>query len=136
MPRGGLTMRCVAAFWYTRVIRGGPRLLFRLAVVLAFVVLTMWTLDDMSRAVFDTARNSDLWPWKHVEAGNIEGGLRIVVFGESDFTMAERRDVTDMSGDIGWTEALCREVNLTRLCLPRCCVGSAGRSGLLTSPNS
>lgn len=107
------------AFFTTKVIRGGPRILLHLitAVVLLLLVL---------KVVPQGYIRYNLWSWHKTESGDnsndsgsgtandgsVPGGLRIVVFGGHDVATPGRTpgpEYLDMDKR-SWTELLCAEV--------------------------
>lgn len=108
-------VRGVLAFFYAKVLRGGPKVLLYLAacraLFLVFMRLAPTGLSaDLSSLAATTAYHIWTWSEHRVLAGHDEhadGGLRVVVFGQRD--VATPAGGTD-AAEAGWTELLCDEL--------------------------
>lgn len=99
------------AFFSARVLRGGPKALVQLTACFAAMVL----LTKLLPGGRNYARGG--WGWQKSgsgvdddDDGSVPGGLRIVVFGESDVATPARLSDEDRESR-SWTEILCEEVD-------------------------
>src|SRR3569833_1010617 len=126
-----LGLRALLSFFSNRVVRGGPRLLFHLALcLLAIILLTRYLPERLSDGAFASTYSS-IWHWNgETQKGGrpsalppanttLGGGLRIVVFGETDIATPSRGGAGDGgSARTGWTEELCKQVRFSKLSVP------------------
>lgn len=98
------------AFFSARVLRGGPKALVQLTACFAAMVL----LTKLLAGGRNYGRGGG-WSWQKAgsgvdddDDGSVAGGLRIVVFGESDVATPAHLQLNAESRS--WTEILCDEV--------------------------
>jgi hypothetical protein len=111
------------AFFTTKVIRGGPRILLHpriLGYLAACFVLLLLVLKVLPQGYM----GYDVWSWQKTKSssnlrpdvasdGSVSGGLRVVVFGGRDVATAGRMPGGDYArmDKRSWTELLCEEVS-------------------------
>ncbi|KAM7208184.1 hypothetical protein V8F20_001464 [Naviculisporaceae sp. PSN 640] len=132
-----LGLPSLVSFFSTRVVRGGPRILFHLAATLVVVFLFVrlarrglysptsffnWNPDQVVQAVgAEIQLGEGNRPITSPEAtivleddrlieSNAAGGLRIVVFGEDDVASPSRLRTYRGTRRPSWTEQLCHEL--------------------------
>ncbi|OIW25698.1 hypothetical protein CONLIGDRAFT_559713, partial [Coniochaeta ligniaria NRRL 30616] len=108
------------AFFSAKVLRGGPKALVQLVTCFVALVLIMKLLPHRLTDVgyggwsWQKAKNGEDAQKSGLEDdGSVAGGLRIVVFGESDVATPARlqgRGSEEVEGR-SWTELLCEELN-------------------------
>lgn len=125
--RRSFSPHALFAFFSSRVLRGGPRILAYLA---ACLVVSLLVLKFVSRGLSDAAAGTTkvIWHWstgetwseasgreeddKRMGYGNDGlGRFRVVVFGEQDVATPSR---VGNNKAVSWTDVLCEEVGGVR----------------------
>lgn len=120
----------ILAFFSTRVLRGGPKILLYLATFLVLLLVVTRVLPEHLTGTPFGSKNQHFWNWadgmndgaaqkvpggKANSGGAADGGagpgsLRVVVFGENDIATPARMQGLADKKHRGWTEVLCEEV--------------------------
>lgn len=113
-------LHTILAFFSNRVLRGGPKILLNLATCLvALIIITKMLPSRMTDIAFgptyggiwhDDAKTDKAAGEKEEEVG---GGLRIVVFGQSDIATPALTAGEEEGSILSWTEVLCAEVRIS-----------------------
>ncbi|EOO00331.1 hypothetical protein UCRPA7_4249 [Phaeoacremonium minimum UCRPA7] len=113
-------LHTILAFFSNRVLRGGPKILLNLATCLvALIIITKLLPSRMTDIAFGPTYGS-IWHDDSKtgkgpsEKQDVGGGLRIVVFGESDIATPSLTG-SEMDGELlTWTESLCAELGCSK----------------------
>ncbi len=111
-----VSWHALLGFFSHRVLLGGPRLLFHLALfLLGLTLLTRLLPESMSDAALGFTYGN-IWRLSSALRGSgpygagAGGRFRIVVFGEMDVASPSSMDDAGVTEQSSWTEVLCSQV--------------------------
>ncbi|KAK3386419.1 hypothetical protein B0H63DRAFT_467764 [Podospora didyma] len=119
-----LGQHSVLAFFSTKVLRGGPKILIYLAACLSvFILVIRFMPHGLSAAALGLGTTQNIWHWSTNESNKSndayfdydygsreESGLRVVVFGEDDIATPTWVEREGGAKSETWSQILCREL--------------------------
>ncbi|KAK9414768.1 hypothetical protein SUNI508_10886 [Seiridium unicorne] len=109
-----LGLKTLFAFFSTKAMRGGPRLLPQITIcVVILITLTKLLPTRFTDVAFGSGYTKILkWrPTVEHDDGSVAGGLRVVVFGGGDIASPNKSPEETGFADKSWTEILCQQLN-------------------------
>ncbi|KAK0705912.1 hypothetical protein B0T26DRAFT_656510 [Lasiosphaeria miniovina] len=110
-PREKFGVHALLAFFSTRVLRGGPKILLHLAACLVvFILIIRFTTPTAHTA----SPLADVYAHGGSSKDGSASGLRIVVFGADDIAMPAPVRGLEKETSRAWTEVLCQELKCSQ----------------------